>query len=74
MDKNINIEDLVNYEDLSDLDKWVYDRMPYLFKKKENDKLNDLWKTMIEPSTVIEEKEHEKNDEKKEDDKIILIE
>jgi hypothetical protein len=70
MDKK-NIEDFVVYEDLSEMDKWVYDRMPYLFKKKENDKLNKLWDTMIEPTTIVEVKEEK---EKKQETDIVLIE
>ena len=73
MDKNKNIEDYVVYEDLSETDKWVYNKMPYLFKKKENDKLNKLWNTMIEPTTVVEVKE-EKEKETKEKEDIVLIE
>jgi hypothetical protein len=73
MDKK-NIEDYVVYEDLSEMDKWVYDRMPYLFKKKETDKLNKLWDTMIEPTTIVEVKEEKEKEEKEKEKDIVLIE
>lgn len=68
-----NIEDFVVYEDLSEMDKWVYQRLPYLFKKKENDKLNKLWDTMIEPTTIVEVKEEKEKEQEQETD-IVLIE
>ncbi len=66
-----NIEDYVVYEDLSEMDKWVYSRMDYLFKKKETDKLNKLWDTMIEPTTIVEVKEEKEKEQEKD---IVLIE
>ncbi len=70
-----NIEDYVVYEDLSEMDKWVYSRMDYLFKKKETDKLNKLWDTMIEPTTIVEVKEEKEKEQETDKDKdIVLIE
>ncbi len=50
-----DIENQINYQSLKGLDKWVYDRMPYLFQRQQEEKTVE--EITVVPSSPEDEEE-----------------